>query len=72
MTSPEKFKPGKAVKGRNEPCALGGVAWVVHSLLEGVTLEQVSDQVWRNTVDVFKLGELEEVLVGAAEAGEGV
>lgn len=28
-TQPEKWIEGKPVKGRNEPCAIGGVAFVV-------------------------------------------
>ena len=61
-TKPEKFTPGKVVKGRNEPCAIGGVAWVVYSLLNtasDVSFEAFVETVWRNTVDVFGLVELE-------------
>lgn len=56
---PESFVSGSPVKGRNEPSAIGGVAWVVKSLHEGATLEKVASQVWKNTVDVFSLHELE-------------
>ncbi len=54
----ENFEIGKAVKDRNEPCGVGGVAWVVHRL-HGVPLEDVVEKCWRNTVEVFGLDELE-------------
>ncbi|TFK56549.1 Mg-dependent DNase [Heliocybe sulcata] len=57
---PEKFAAGKAVKGRNEPVAIGGVAWVVHRVNEGVSYEEVVENAWRNTVKVFGLEELNE------------
>ncbi|KAL0951430.1 hypothetical protein HGRIS_008122 [Hohenbuehelia grisea] len=53
-TQPDKFVRGKAVKGRNEPCATGGVAWVMHKLYD-LSLEEVAEQVFKNTVDVFGL-----------------
>ena len=55
----ESFEPGKLVKGRNEPCAIGGVAWVMHRLRheEGVTFQDVIEHSWRNTVALFKLDE---------------
>ena len=51
---------GKAVKGRNEPCAVGGVAWVIHKLNEGVPFEKVTEKAWKNTVQLFALQELVE------------
>lgn len=57
-TKPESFIPGKPVKGRNEPCAIGGVAWVVKALHPDVSYEDVVEKAWRNTVDVFSLNEL--------------
>lgn len=57
-TKPESFSYGKAVKGRNEPTAIGGVAWVVHRLNEGVPFEKVTEKVWKNTVELFGLEEL--------------
>ncbi|KAF4605054.1 hypothetical protein EYR40_003837 [Pleurotus pulmonarius] len=51
---PESFVLGKAVKGRNEPTAIGGVAWVMHKLL-GVPFDEVVERAWKNTVDVFGL-----------------
>ncbi|KIJ21910.1 hypothetical protein PAXINDRAFT_63752, partial [Paxillus involutus ATCC 200175] len=52
---PESFVPGKAVKGRNEPSAIGGVAWVVHRLNDGVPFETVTEVVYKNTVQLFSL-----------------
>jgi TatD DNase family protein len=47
------------VKGRNEPSAIGGVAWVVHKVKEEVPFEEIVEQGWRNTVELFGLRELE-------------
>lgn len=57
-TKPESFVQGKPVKGRNEPSAIGGVAWVIHKLNEGTTFEEVSEKAWNNTIEVFGLQEL--------------
>ena len=54
-TKAENHIPGRLVKGRNEPCAIGGVCWVVSRLHEGVTAEDVAEAAWKNTVDVFGL-----------------
>ena len=32
---PEKFEEGKAVKGRNEPCSIGAIAWIVSQCVHG-------------------------------------
>ncbi|KAK4051229.1 hypothetical protein OIV83_003051 [Microbotryomycetes sp. JL201] len=50
----EKFQEGAAVKGRNEPCSTGAVAWVI-AQLHGVTIEQVASQTYQNTCDLFKI-----------------
>ncbi|KIJ54652.1 hypothetical protein M422DRAFT_153338 [Sphaerobolus stellatus SS14] len=55
--SPERFEMGLPVKGRNEPCATGGVAWVMAKLY-GVPYTKVIEAAWKNTVDVFGLREL--------------
>ncbi|VDB99591.1 unnamed protein product [Peniophora sp. CBMAI 1063] len=55
---PEKFVDGLAVKGRNEPCTIGSVAWVVSQVIPHVSLEQLSHAAWENTVRVFGLREL--------------
>jgi TatD DNase family protein len=54
---PEKFVEGQTVKGRNEPCAIGGVAWVI-ATLRGETIEVVSEAAWKNTVELFGLHDL--------------
>jgi len=59
MKAPEKFEAGLAVKGRNEPCAIGGVAWVMAKLYN-VPIEEVAEAAWKNTVDVFGLHELND------------
>jgi TatD DNase family protein len=55
---PEKFVAGKTVKGRNEPIAIGGVAWVV-AQVKGVPFEEVIQAAWANTVELFELKSLE-------------
>jgi TatD DNase family protein len=59
-TKPERFVHGKPVKGRNEPCAIGGVAWVLQRMNEGVTFERITERAWKNTVEVFGLDELKD------------
>lgn len=58
-TKPESFVYGRPVKGRNEPAAIGGVAWVVYKLAEGASFEQVTEKAWKNTVEAFDLTELQ-------------
>jgi len=53
-TRPENFVLGKAVKGRNEPCAVGGVAWVIHRLHD-IPLEKITEKAFQNTVELFGL-----------------
>lgn len=55
---PEKYVEGKAVKGRNEPCTIGGVAWVVARVIPDASFEEASKAAWENTVRVFGLHEL--------------
>lgn len=52
----EKWVEGALVKGRNESCMVGKVAWIV-SKVKGVGLEEVCEAAWRNTVGVFELGD---------------
>lgn len=59
-TKPERFVYGKAVKGRNEPCAIGGVAWVLQRMNQDVTFERITERAWKNTVEVFGLDELKD------------
>ncbi|KAK0208175.1 hypothetical protein DFS33DRAFT_1301874 [Desarmillaria ectypa] len=56
-TKPDQFIYGRPVKGRNEPCAIGGVAWVIHRL-NGVPFEKVTGKAWKNTIQLFDLEEL--------------
>jgi TatD DNase family protein len=58
-TQPERFVRGKPVKGRNEPCTIGGVAWVVHKAMGLASFEELTQHAWDNTVRVFKLHDLE-------------
>ncbi|KAI0756797.1 Mg-dependent DNase [Daedaleopsis nitida] len=58
-TKLESFVYGRPVKGRNEPSATGGVAWVIHRLNEGTTFEKVAEKGWKNTVELFGLTELQ-------------
>jgi TatD DNase family protein len=53
----EAFVPGRPVKGRNEPSAVGCVAWVVHKVKE-VPFEEIVEQGWRNTIELFGLKEV--------------
>lgn len=55
---PESFVPDKAVKGRNEPSLVGGVAWVVYRLNDTIPFERVAETVYKNTVQLFSLDEL--------------
>jgi len=57
-TNPKSFVMNKPVKGRNEPTAIGGIAWIIHRLNEGVSFEKVTEKVYKNTVQLFGLDEL--------------
>ncbi|EKM83928.1 hypothetical protein AGABI1DRAFT_33246, partial [Agaricus bisporus var. burnettii JB137-S8] len=71
-TQPQRFVLGKPVKGRNEPTAVGGVAWVIYSLhqqareealargeqREEVPYWKIVQKAFKNTVELFKLQEL--------------
>lgn len=52
----EKWQEGAMVKGRNEPCTIERVAKIV-AAVKGVTIEELCEASWRNTVSVFGLGE---------------
>src|SRR3954452_18848390 len=58
-TKPEKFELGKPVKGRNEPIAIGAVAWVIHQLQPEISFDVLVGTIWKNTVDLFKLEDLD-------------
>jgi TatD DNase family protein len=55
---PERFVLGEAVKGRNEPCAIGAVAWVL-ARLQNQDFLVLTEKAWKNTVEVFGLDEAE-------------
>ena len=59
-TKPERFVYGKPVKGRNEPSAIGGVAWVLQRMNQDVTFERITERAWKNAVEVFGLDELRD------------
>ena len=64
-----KFQQGKRLTGRNEPGAIGGVAWVL-SRLKGVSLEEVMAASWKSTVELFGLEEdLDIVIPESATTG---
>jgi len=52
----EKWVEGALVKGRNEPCMIGKVAWAV-ARIKGISLEELTEAAWTNTVRMFGLGE---------------
>lgn len=54
----EKFIMGKAVKGRNEPCAAGGVAWVI-AQVKSIPVQDLAMHAWNNTIDLFGIQELD-------------
>ncbi|ODA82160.1 hypothetical protein RJ55_00666 [Drechmeria coniospora] len=51
----EKWEEGAMVKGRNEPCNIERVAKVVAGI-KGISVEEVCEAAWNNTVKVFGLG----------------
>lgn len=50
----EKWEPGAMVKGRNEPCTIEKIGSIVAGL-KGVSVEEVCEAAWRNTVTVFPI-----------------
>ncbi|KAK6358872.1 hypothetical protein TWF696_000052 [Orbilia brochopaga] len=52
----ERFQLGMRVKGRNEPCAIAGVAWVI-AQVKGVTFEEVCERSWANSMNMFRYDE---------------
>lgn len=52
----EKWEEGAMVKGRNEPCTIERIAIIVAEI-KGVSVEEVCEAAWRNTVKVFGLEE---------------
>ncbi|KAH8821302.1 deoxyribonuclease-like protein tatD [Xylogone sp. PMI_703] len=52
----EKWVEGAMVKGRNEPCMIGRVGWAVAGM-KGISVEELTEAAWANTVKMFGLGE---------------
>ncbi|EPS35733.1 hypothetical protein H072_10836 [Dactylellina haptotyla CBS 200.50] len=52
----ERFQLGMRVKGRNEPCAIAGVAWVI-SQVKGCSFEEVCESSWDNSMKMFRFDE---------------
>ena len=50
----EKWEEGAMVKGRNEPCTIDRIARIVAGI-KGVTVEEVCEAAWSNTVKVFEV-----------------
>lgn len=56
-TKAENFSRGKAVKGRNEACAIGAVAWTIYKARNDVSFQELVDSAFNNTVNLFGLDE---------------
>ncbi|RFU24185.1 hypothetical protein B7463_g12155, partial [Scytalidium lignicola] len=52
----EKWIEGAMIKGRNEPCMIGRVAWAVAGM-KGINVEELTEAAWENTIRMFGLGE---------------
>lgn len=50
----EKWEEGAMIKGRNEPCTIERVAKIVAGI-KGVSVQEVCEAAWANTVKVFGL-----------------
>ena len=61
----EKWDKDCMVKGRWEPVGIRHVAWVV-AQVKGISIEELADAAWRNSVRMFGLGERD----GDGERGE--
>lgn len=55
----EKWEKGMMVKGRNEPIGIVQVAYAVAGI-KGLSLEEVCEAAWKNSVTMFGLGEAED------------
>ncbi|PBP16997.1 deoxyribonuclease Tat-D [Diplocarpon rosae] len=51
----EKWTRGTVVKGRNEPCFIGRVAWAVAGV-KGLSIEEVARAAWSNSCQMFRVG----------------
>jgi TatD DNase family protein len=50
----ERWVEGAAIKGRNEPCMIGKVAWAVAGI-KGTSVQEVTEAAWENSVRMFGL-----------------
>ncbi|RPA86436.1 hypothetical protein BJ508DRAFT_411145 [Ascobolus immersus RN42] len=55
----EKWVEGQRINGRNEPVAIQWVALAVATIKE-VSLEEVCEAAWKNSIQVFGLGEYQQ------------
>lgn len=55
MVKKDKWREGLLVKGRNEPCFIGRVAWAVAGV-KGVSVQEVAEKAWANSSRMFGLG----------------
>lgn len=55
----ERWAEGPMIKGRNEPCMVGHVAWAIAGI-KGVSVKEVAEAAWANSVRMFGLGERSE------------
>ncbi|PQE09645.1 deoxyribonuclease Tat-D protein [Rutstroemia sp. NJR-2017a WRK4] len=51
----EKWVEGCMVKGRNEPCMIGRVAWIVAGV-RGMNVQELREKAWENSCRMFDLG----------------
>jgi len=54
----EKWTEDSIVKGRNEPATISHIAHVI-AKVKGITSEEVCEAAWRNSIEMFGLGEAE-------------
>lgn len=52
----EKWSKDSMVKGRNEPATIPHVAHVIAKVKE-IPIEEVCEAAWRNSIEMFGLGE---------------
>ena len=52
----EKWTKGVMIKGRNEPAAIPHVAWVI-AKVKDISVDEVCEAAWKNSVKMFGLGE---------------
>ena len=52
----EKFVKGSMVKGRNEPATIPHVAYAI-AQIKDITVAEVCDAAWNNSIKMFGLGE---------------